>query len=209
MRRPLTRTTTATPAARARRTRSAAGLAALLLAAAGGAGTAPAHASGSTDVVFEIVDGVLALSAATADATESTTVQRTDERDVVLSRLGTVTVTDDRTASVGWSYSASVPGDIEPVKSRQDRSPRAGVPKPSKSGTQFRVSQAPTTTGSASFTWKGAWTTVNASGVAADLVQRSALGTARSTTFGLEMQVLLPTDTEPGAYKTAITHSVS
>lgn len=187
-------------------------VAALLLSAtavATGTGTGTAHAAGTTDVVFEVVDGVLALAAGTADATPNTTVTTTQGQAVVESELGTVTVTDTRIVQLGWRYSAGVPHDFEPVKGKVDQSPRAGGKAASRTGTQFRITSAPQGDGSATFQWKSAWTTVNPSGVAADLVVRSTLGTSTKTTFNPEMKIVLPADTEPGAYKAQVTHSVS
>lgn len=185
----------------------------LLAATAAGTGTGTAHAAGSTGTAFQIEDltAVLSVQAEVDDATATTSVSYVGDKPVVLAQLGTITVTDKRVLSstLGWSYSASVPGSIEPVVGVENRQRRNGVTKPTKSGAQFRVPAAPVGNGTATFSRKATFETVNGGGTVSNLVTRSTLGTSSTTTFAPELRIELPAGTEAGAYEVVVTHSVS
>lgn len=187
--------------------RRAVAVAVLLSATAVGAAPGTAQAAGSTELVFEVVDGLLGMSSVRADATDQTTVTSTDGTNVVLSQLGTVTITDNRILKLNWSYGASA-ADLMPVKSKEDRTARADGAKPDKSGAQFRVPSAPTGSSAATYVHQSDWKTIGGDGKASDLV-RKTLGGPTTTSFPLELKIVLPGDTPAGAYRTAVTHSVS
>lgn len=184
--------------------RRAVAAAVLLAATTAAAVPGTAQAAGTTDVVVELANGLLAIGLSTGDAAVKSSGVVNGNLEVEAD-LGTVTVTDSRLGLTGWSYSAAVPNDLKPVN--KDKSSRTGKAV-GKSGTSFKIAAAPTDNGAATYDVVYAWKKVNASGVASDLVVKKPLSVATTTTFRPEVKIVLPSDTEPGAYLATVTHSL-
>lgn len=184
-------------------------VAASVLLAATAVASAPGTAQAApniTDVVVELASGLLAVGTTSADGSVKASGIVNGSMEVEAD-LGTVTVTDTRLGLTGWSYSAAVPNDLKPVN-KGDKSARAGKAV-AKTGTSFRIATQPADNGIGTYDVVTEWKKVNGSGVAADLVVKRPISTATATTFKPEIKIVLPPDTEPGAYLATVTHSVS
>jgi hypothetical protein len=157
------------------------------------AGPASADTTGSTPVTFEVGGGALSMTVPTGTV-DLGSVPVSANAQAVSAQLGTVTVTDDRGATEGWTVTASATDFVGPqsISVSAAGSSSYGSPPAEVFGT---ADVAPT----------------NLTALYPPAAVQVATGVdgVNAATWNPTISVTIPADALAGTYSSAVTHSVS
>jgi hypothetical protein len=157
------------------------------------AGPAFADTTGTTPLTFAVTGGELAITVPTG-AVNLGTVSASASAQTVSAPLGTVTVTDNRGGTDGWTVTASAIDFTGPQ-----------VISASAPGGSSYTTPAASTTGVSTVTP----TSLNALYPTAAVQVATDVAGVNSATWNPTISVTIPADAVAGAYTSTITHSVS